>query len=87
MSTTTDDYLVQEICKTQAEIIKTLEEMKDEVESINAQYIANSPTRIGAEGADLFVMLHETLGELHKALGMWRLVTMIFSITGEHRDE
>ena len=80
MNTTTDDYLVKEACKVQATLLKLIDDMKEEIESIDAQLIANSPNRISNEGVDLLVMLHEKLGELKKSLGMWRMVTLIFSI-------
>ena len=86
MNTTTDDYLVKEACKVQATLLKLIDDMKEEIESIDAQLIANSPNRISNEGADLLVMLHEKLGELNKNLGMWRMVTLIFSILSKPKE-
>jgi hypothetical protein len=86
VTTTTDDYIVKEICKLQSEVLATLDTVTKELLKIDAGIIAELPNRI-EEDNDALVMLHEWLKNLNTNLGKSSLAIFIFAILSKSKEE
>lgn len=83
---TTDDYLVSEICKAQSEVLKTLDDIKEELEKMDAQAISEVEYRVRNE-EDLLVKLHEYMKSMQTNMAAYHIGALIFAILGKPKGE
>lgn len=85
--TTADAYIVSETNKTLAALLETLDYVREEVLMIDAEFLAESEKRYGANGEDVLVQLHEFISGLNRNLGTSRVGTLIFSLLCKQPEE